>query len=102
MKRRNFLMTAGAAAMTGTLVPGSAASQAQVAQQARLDRIGIMGWGFDRVLKKVDDPNNPVRTLDVMDIPQMFADRYGVHKVEMQHAHFESTEPGYFNEFRAR
>jgi hypothetical protein len=32
------------------------------------------------------------RTLDLMDLGQLYADRWGVHNVEMQHTHFPSTE----------
>jgi hypothetical protein len=32
----------------------------------------------------------------------MIAERYGVHHVELQHAHFASTEPGYLEEYRGR
>ena len=32
----------------------------------------------------------------------MFADRYKVHNLEIQHGHFLSTEPSYFKDFLAR
>ena len=54
------------------------------------------------VLKSAMHPDEPARTLDILDAPQMIAERYGVHWVEVQHAHFPSTEPSYLKEFRAR
>jgi hypothetical protein len=37
-----------------------------------------------------------------MDIGQMYADRYGVHNVELQHTHIPSTEEAWLKEFRVR
>jgi len=37
-----------------------------------------------------------------MDLGQMLADRYGVHNVEMQHAHFPATDAAYLKDFRER
>jgi sugar phosphate isomerase/epimerase len=98
MKRRDFLI--GAAAATGLAATRNGWSQGS--QQSKLDRIAIMSWGFDKVLKNFDDGSNPARTVAVLDFPQMIADRYGVHNVEMQHAHFESTEADYLQAFRER
>jgi len=61
-----------------------------------------MSLGFGSILKNPDQASNPARTLDVMDIGQMYADRYGVHNVEMQHTHFPSTEESWLKDFRAR
>ena len=40
--------------------------------------------------------------LEFNDLPQMFADRYKVHNLEIQHSHFASTEPSYFKDVLAR
>jgi hypothetical protein len=95
MKRREFLI--GSAAGTG-----SGRVWGQRTDQAKLDRIAIMSLCFNPVLKSAAHLDDPRRTLDVMDLPDMIAERYGVHHVEMQHAHFASTEPGYLEEFRSR
>ena len=71
-------------------------------KQATLDRIAIMTLNFQRMLKLPDLPEGPDRTLELFDLPQMLADRYGVHKVEFQHYHIPSTEPPYLRELRAR
>jgi hypothetical protein len=73
----------------------------QRANQAKLDRIAIMSLNFDGMLK-IEGQQDAARTIDIMDLPQMMADRYGVRRVELQHAHFASTEPGYLKEFRDR
>jgi len=67
-----------------------------------LDRIAIMTLNFQRMLKLPDLPEGPERTLELFDIPEMLADRYGVHKVEFQHYHIPSTEPSYLKELRGQ
>ena len=61
-----------------------------------------MVYSFARVLKLPGRPSAPERTLEILDVPEMFADRFKVHNVEMQHNYFESTEPSYFKDFLAR
>ena len=103
MKRREFLMSAAAAAGVASYRSGWAqgASQAKV-KQSTLDRIAIMTLNFQRILKVPDEQDSPERTLELLDIGQMLADRYGVHKVEYQHYHLASTEPSYLKELRTR
>jgi hypothetical protein len=98
MKRRAFLMGAAAAAGLASTRSG----WAQVRDQAKLRRVAIMSLCFNSILKNPTQPDNPARTLDIMDLGQMLADRYGVHNVELQHAHFPSTEPAYLKGFRDR
>src|SRR3989454_2762575 len=98
MKRREFLI--GAAAVAGLV--HSRKGRAQVRDDAKLRRVAIMSLCFNSILKNPSQPDAPARTLDVMDLGQMLADRYGVHNVEMQHAHFPSTEPSYLKDFRER
>src|SRR5712692_11430673 len=98
MKRREFLV--GAAAAAGLV--SSRKGWAQARNDAKLTRVAIMSLCFNSILKNPSQPENPSRTLEVMDLGQMLADRYGVHNVEMQHSHFPSTEPAYLKEFRDR
>jgi Xylose isomerase-like TIM barrel len=37
-----------------------------------------------------------------MDLAEMYADRYGVHNIEMQHAHFPSTDASFLKQLRER
>jgi len=99
MKRREFLIGAAAAAAG---LASSRQAWAQVRDQAKLARVAIMSLCFNSILKNATQPDNPARALDIMDLGQMLADRYGVHNVEMQHAHFPSTEPAYLKDFRDR
>ena len=98
MARRRFLMMSA-------LTMGAAASPRGWRLQpepARADRLAIMVYSFVRVLKLPGRPSSPERNLEVFDVPQMFADHYKVHNVEMQHNYFESTEASYFTEFLTR
>jgi len=70
--------------------------------QAKLDRLAVMTLSFNRVLKNPVHPDDPARTLDILDAPKMLADRFGIHHVEFQHSHFASTEPAYLKEVRDR
>ncbi len=61
-----------------------------------------MTLNFQSILKVPDVEDNPNRTLELFDIAEMIADKYGVHKVEFQHYHIPSTEPSYLKELRSR
>jgi len=95
IRRREFLM--GSA-----VIAGLRRARAETRDRAKLDRVAIMTLCFSRILKSAAHADDPARTLDLFDVPEMFADRYGVHHVEVQHSHFASTEPAYLREFRSR
>jgi hypothetical protein len=100
MQRREFLMSAAAVAgFANTLVSHA---QAPTSRAARLDRIAMMTLNFTALLKTPHQPPSPDRTLDLFDLPEMYADTYGVHNIELQHYHMASTEPSYFRELRTR
>jgi hypothetical protein len=101
MKRRDFLISSTIAAATGATSWGQSSHGTEL-NRTKLDRIAIMTLSFNSVLKSAAHPDDPKRTLDILDAPQMIADRYGVHHVEFQHTHFASTEPSYLKEVRNR
>ena len=98
MRRREFLI--GAAAAAG--LAGTRSGWAQMRDQAKLARVAIMSLSFGSILKSPNQSDNAARTLDVMDLGEMYADKYGVYNVEMQHAHFLSTETAWLKDFRSR
>jgi sugar phosphate isomerase/epimerase len=98
MNRREFLV--GAAAAAGLATESRARAQNQ--DRAKLARLAIMSLSFGNILKNANQPDDPARTLDLMDIGQMYADRFGIHHVELQHTHIPSTENVWLREFRAR
>jgi sugar phosphate isomerase/epimerase len=104
MKRREFLVGSTMAVGAAARALGQAAkgAPAQAGGAAKIDRVAIMAYSFVRVLKLPGRPSAPEKTLDFFDLPQMFADRYKVHNVEVQHNYFESTEEVYLKSFVAR
>src|SRR5512134_2987235 len=72
------------------------------ADPAKLSRIAIMVLNFENMLRVPGQWEGETDTLDLFDVPQMFADRYGVHNIEIQHTHFRSTEESYLKELRAK
>jgi len=86
MRRRDFMVGAAIATGMARRVWGEAHPN-----QAKLDRLALMTLSFNTVLKNPAHPDDPARTLDILDAPQMIADRFGIHHVEFQHSHFAST-----------
>ncbi|MFL6446994.1 MAG: sugar phosphate isomerase/epimerase family protein [Bryobacteraceae bacterium] len=101
MRRRDFLISSAITSAAAAKGWGQSSNRADP-DRTKLNRIGIMTLSFNSVLKSPSHPEDPKRTLDILDAPQMIADRYGVHHVEFQHTHFASTEPSYLKEVRDR
>jgi hypothetical protein len=97
MTRRGFLL--GSAAIAAGSAIRLNGQSADASRQAKLARIAILTLNFQSLLKTQERPGG---TLDLMDIPDMFADRFGVHYVEVFCTHFQSTEPSYFRAFMDR
>jgi hypothetical protein len=95
MKRREFLIGSALAAGAGRM-------SGQSPDQAKLDRMVVMSLSFGRMLKSPAHPDDANRTLDILDLPDLVAKRWGIHHVEMQHSHFLSTETAYLEEFHSR
>jgi hypothetical protein len=76
---------------------------ADSSKAAKLSRIGVMSLDFERtIMKDPARPDDPKRTLDVMDFADVVAEHFGVHNVELQHEHFFSTEPAYIQQLLGR
>ena len=95
MKRREFFIGSAAAVATGS-------ARGQRPDQAKLSRIGVMSLCFESLLKSAARPNDPKRTIAILDLAGVVAERYGIHRVEFQSTDFLSTEAGYFREFLSR
>jgi hypothetical protein len=95
MMRREFLIGSALAA-------NAVRMSGQSPDQVKLDRVSIMSLCFGRILKSTAYPDDANRTIDVLDLADIIAQRWGVHHLEMQHTHFRSTETGYLEEFRGR
>ena len=114
MHRREFLIctAAGSAVVAGArnaiaqdarppAPPLDNGAPAKVSAE-KLARLSMLSWNFNSRLKVEGEPPSPDRVLEVFDLPQYYADVYGMHNVELQHTHFASTETSYLKEFRAR
>ncbi|MGA7409977.1 MAG: hypothetical protein WBW33_05790 [Bryobacteraceae bacterium] len=95
IKRREFLIGSAVAA-------GAARAWGRTADQAKMDRVAVMSYSFDLIMKSAAGPDDPQRTLDILDFPDEMAQRYGIHNLEIQQAHFRSTELDYLGEFKNR
>ena len=64
-------------------------------------RIGVSSWSFHTLFERSKE--NPTATLmDVRDFPEMIADRYHVHNVEIVLPHFLGAEPSMVRDFKSR
>jgi L-ribulose-5-phosphate 3-epimerase len=94
MNRREFLAVSGAGLVSplSTFMPKD---------DARLQRVCVSSWSFHTLFER--DRNDPAKTLmDVRDFPEMVADRYHVHHVEIVLPHFLEAEPALVRDFKAR
>ncbi len=94
MRRREFLLGAVSAR------PGAAP-----AAGGKLERICISSWSFHNLFPATRDRNLPPlsgKPLELLEFPEMIADRYHVHNLEIVAPHFASTKAAYLNRFRLR
>ena len=92
IRRREFLI--GSAIAAG--------AWGKTADRAKMDRVAVMSYSFDLIMKSAAGPDESQRTLDILDFPDEMAQRYGIHNLEIQQEHFRSTEPAYLGEFKNR
>jgi hypothetical protein len=74
-------------------------------REAKLARIGMMFGGFGGRLRPTWDRSQPVEPQQVdaiMDAPQLLADTYGLHNMDIQSIYFLSMEPSYYARFSER
>ena len=108
MKRREFIaggLAGGVVFALGSRAQARGQAQAQTggaSEAEKLARLSVMTYCFDRIVKGLGKPDDPDRTLDILDAPQMITDHYGIHHVEMQHTHFQATDKPYFQEMKGR
>ena len=99
MNRRDFLM--GTAATTILVRRGRAQG---ASREAKLARIGLMCGNFGgRLHIKWDRSNiDPQEAEAIMDVPDLLADNYGLHNMDIQTQYFLSMEPSFCARFRER
>ena len=94
MKRREFLVRSGLAALAAPVLAGA----------DPLARICVSSWSFHTLFPTSDKKSASIqgKPLELFEFPEMIADRYGVHNVELVAPVFLSTEPSYFRDFKER
>lgn len=100
VNRREFLASS-------VLSVNAVSAWAEGADPEKLKRVAVMSLCFNSMLKTGESrmgpsPEDANRTLDILDLADVVAERFGIHYLELQHSHFASTEPEYFAEFRNR
>lgn len=101
LKRREFILSTGAAAF---ILWGSSRASSQNPASPGEDkraRICVSSWSFHTLFEQNASTAQGKR-LDALDFPEMIADRYRVHNLEIVFPHFASSEPSYVNEFKNR
>ena len=67
----------------------------------KLQRVCVSSWSFHTAFER--DKDNPGKVLmDILDFPEMIADRYHVHNIEVVLPHFVNPDPRRVAEFKAR
>ena len=103
IKRREF-MTRSAGALAGwkvgcLLLPGRMMGE----ENPNRKRIGVSTWSFHNSFPSTRDDNVPAgTTIQMLDFPEMIADRYQIHELEFVAPHFASTTPAYIQEVKGR
>jgi hypothetical protein len=100
MKRRDFMTGVVAAGTFAAAIPGWAQNRS-TSNENKKSRIALMMFGLNSLVKN-NFPPSPERTIDLLDIGQLAADRYGLHQVELQSNYFPSTEMSWLKDFKAR
>ena len=97
MTRRQFAAGMAASAAAASLLRAQKYSKA-----SQLARIAVMSYDFNAIIKQPANPDGPNRIMDALGFADLMADHYGIHRIELQHDHFMSTEPDYLTELKNR
>ena len=103
MNRRGFVRRSAGALAGWTM--GSLLSQGSIVgeENSRRSRIGVSTWSFHNFFPSTrDDKTATTTTLDMLDFPEMIADRYQVHELEFVAPHFPATTDAYLLEVKGR
>src|SRR5512136_420888 len=110
MIRREFLTRlAEGTILTGALssadiLKAATGGPAPQAGADKLQRIAVSTWSLHNYFASTreNEFKLPGKMLDLLDVPQMIADKYKVHNLEICVPHFASSEAGYLQELKKR
>ena len=73
-------------------------------RQRNLRRVAISTWSFHNLFESTRDKDEKTQgaMLEMIDFPEMIADRYHVHKMEFVAPHFAATTPAYLKDVKQR
>ncbi len=101
MNRREFFAQSAA---WGSVSLG-VRSESFASPAPEFDQAAISSWSFHDLFAVTRDEHSPPLTgaaFDVMAFPEMLADQYKVHAMEVVAPHFASTDAAYLREFKVR
>ena len=102
MNRRQFIKGAAAGALAASTVGPAVA---ETLDEEKCARIAVSSYCFYNYFLSTRDRDAPLiygKPFDLLDFPEMVADRYHVHNLEIVKGHFASREPSYLQEVNAR
>lgn len=105
MNRREFLKDSARAVLATGVCNIGMPQTAKPQDEQKRSRICVSTWSFHNLFPQTrDEKASPLhgKPLDVLDFPEMIADRYGVHNLEIVAPHFASTVPSYIRDFKSR
>jgi len=105
MDRRSFLQgtALGAVAASVSASTGWAGAGPVLTETEKRRRIGVCSWSLHGYFPKTrpKDFKWPGKMLDLRECPELMADKYHVHNLELCSTHFESTDPSYLKDLKA-
>src|SRR5271156_4551118 len=107
MNRRTFFRNTAAGTLAAKVaghapLARAAGNGAQGPDADKLQRVAVTTWSLHTLFHQTKDFGAKVEgeMLDLRKFPELVADRFHVHNLELCSVHFESTEPSYLNELK--
>ena len=105
MNRRSFLQRTalGSMATSMSAFGGRAGADPVLTEADKLRRIGVCSWSLHGYFPKTrpEDFKWPGKMLDLREYPELMADKYHIHNLELCSTHFGSTDPSYIKDLKA-
>ena len=102
MNRRQFIMASTAGAFATSVVRSTSAQSPEEAKRARIAVSSYCFYNFFPSTRDRDAPPLDGKPFELLDFPEMVADRYHIHNLEILMPHFASREPSYLQDVNAR
>lgn len=108
MNRRKFLERTASSVLAAGLATKldwahPLAGEGTMAEAQKRERLGVCTWSLHAYFPKTrpKDFKWPGKMLDLREFPELIADKYHIHNLELCNTHFESTEPSYLQDLKA-